>query len=313
MISAKKRSYVVGVDVGGTNIKLGIVHPSGKVIARTSFTTKLFASNKAKLIAALAAAIKENIAQAGLSNKDIAGIGIGLPGLVDNAAGIVRFLPNIPGWRNVRLKAILENKLKLPVFVDNDVKLITLAEWRFGAGRGAKNMICLTLGTGVGSGLIFNNELYRGHSNATGELGHVPINEEGPRCNCGGWGCLEAYVGNRRLLERIRVLTGGAHLRLEDMFERACQGDKKALRFWEETATHLGNGLTGVVNLLNPQLVVIGGGVSNNHRFLFKTLETVIRKRAMLTQAKAVKVLRARLGDDAGIIGAQVMVNNGKA
>ena len=304
------KSYVIGVDVGGTKIKLGIVHPRGQVIARTSFATKLFASSKTKFIAALAREIGTIITQAGLTKKDVAGVGIGLPGLVDHTKGIVRFLPNIPGWRNVRLKAILQRTLKLPVFIDNDAKLITLAEWKFGAGKGVSNMVCLTLGTGIGSGLILDNRLYRGTGNAAGELGHVPLNEQGPACNCGGYGCFEAYIGNRRLTARANAVMGRKGMTLEGMFQLAKAGNAKALRFWKETAGHLGNGLVMVVNLLNPRLIVIGGGVSNNDRFLFKTARAVIARRAMSTKSAMVKIVRARLGDDAGIIGAQVLVND---
>lgn len=304
------KKYVVGVDVGGTNIKLGIVHPSGKVIARTSFATKPFASSKTQLIAALADQIRSILKTAGIPLKDVSGVGIGLPGLIDHKAGIVRFLPNIPGWRNVKLVAILHKKIGLPIAIDNDVKLITLAEWKFGAGRGVSDMICLTLGTGVGSGLILGGHLYRGQDNAAGELGHVPLNETGPACNCGGLGCLETYMGNRRLVARANAIMGREDMTLELMFDKARAGDRKALLFWNETATHLGNGLTGVVNLLNPQRIVIGGGVSNNHRFLFKTVMSVILRRAMSLQSSGVRIVRASLGDDAGIIGAQVLVNN---
>ncbi len=301
--------YVVGVDVGGTNIKLGLVHPRGKVIARNYFATSPFASSKIRLINALADAVAAIITRAGLTKKDIAGIGVGLPGLIDHAAGIVRFLPNIPGWRNVRLRAILAQKTGLPVVVDNDVKLITLAEWKFGAGKGAANMMCITLGTGVGAGLILNNTLYRGEGNAAGELGHMPLNELGPACNCGGWGCFETYVGNRRLTTHANRIMDAKNMTLERMYALAKAGNRKALRFWHETAEHLGNGLTGAVNLLNPRLIVIGGGVSNNHQFLFPTIKAVIRKRAMATQAAMVHITRAQLGDDAGIIGAQVLVH----
>ncbi len=303
------KKSVVGVDVGGTNIKLGIVHPRGKVIARNCFATSPFASSKIRLINALAGAVLDIIARAGLTKKDIAGIGVGLPGLIDHAAGVVRFLPNIRGWRNVRLRAILAQRTGLPVVVDNDVKLITLAEWKFGAGKGAANMMCITLGTGVGAGLILNNTLYRGEGNAAGELGHMPLNEHGPVCNCGGWGCFETYVGNRRLTARADQIMNVKGMTLERMYVSAKAGNRKALRFWHETAQHLGNGLTGAVNLLNPRLIVIGGGVSNNHHFLFPTIRAVIRKRAMATQAAMVNITRAQLGDDAGIIGAQVLVS----
>ncbi len=304
--------YVVGVDVGGTNVKLGIVHPSGKVIVRTSFATKSFTSSKLKLIDALARHIKELITAAGLTKKDMAGIGIGLPGLVDHAKGIVRFLPNIPGWRNVPLKAILQKKTGLPVFIDNDVKLITLAEWKFGAGKGVSDMVCLTLGTGVGSGLVLNGHLYRGQGNAAGELGHVPLNEHGSKCNCGGSACLETYIGNSRLLARAHAIMGKKDLTLEGMSALAEAGNKKALSFWNETAEHLGNSLVTVVNLLNPIRIVIGGGVSNSHRFLFPAAAKVIARRAMSTQSSMVKIVRAALGNDAGIIGAQVLVRNAK-
>lgn len=303
------KSYVVGVDVGGTNIKLGIVQAAGKVTARTSFATKPFASSRIKLIHGLAAQIGSILSSKGISKKQVAGVGIGLPGPIDHERGVVRFLPNIPGWDNVPLKSILQKKLGLPVFIDNDVKIITLAEWKFGAGRGVSDLVCLTLGTGVGSGLILENRLYRGCANAAGELGHLPLNETGPACNCGGYGCLETYIGNRALLQRAQQVLKRP-VTLEEMSALARAGNSAALRFWHEAATHLGNGLVAVVNLLNPRLIVIGGGVANNHRFLFPTAKEVITRRAMKTQAQSVKIVRAALGDDAGIIGGHVLVNN---
>lgn len=303
------KKYVIGVDVGGTNIKLGLVHSQGHIVARSYFSTIPFSSSKTELIAALAQEIKVIIISHHLKNRDIAGVGVGLPGLVDDHRGIVRFLPNIPGWRNVRLKAILEKKLNLPVFIDNDVKLITLAEWKFGAGRGVKNLICLTLGTGVGSGLILDNRLYCGSTNAAGELGHMPLNEHGPACNCGGFGCLETYVGNKRLFALASRMMNQRGMTTQKMFALANQGHKKALQYWRQAATHIGNGLVGIVNLLNPELIVIGGGVSHNEKFLFPRIREVIKERAMDLQASVVKIKRAQLSDDAGIIGAQVLVN----
>ena len=306
------KKYVVGVDVGGTNIKLGLVHPRGVVITRSHFPTKPFSSSKKKLIGVLAHEVKKIISSQELKIKDIAGVGIGLPGLINYDQGIVRFLPNIPGWKNVPLKSILEKKLNLPVFVDNDVKLMTLAEWKFGAGRGIKNLICLTLGTGVGSGLILDNHLYGGAANAAGELGHVPLNERGPACNCGGFGCFEKYVGNRSLLVLANRIMNKPNMTTPKMFALANAGNSKALKFWKEVATRMGNGLVGVVNLLNPELIVIGGGVSNNEKYLFPTIRHVIKKRAMSLQGAMVKIKRAKFGDDAGIIGAQVLVYNAK-
>lgn len=304
--------YVIGIDVGGTNIKAGLVSAKAKVIDRSEFSTKSFASDRKELISRIASEIKRLMDQNGLVKKDIEGIGIGLPGLVDTPNGIVRFLPNIPGWRNVPLKIKLEKKLGIPVFLENDVNLIALGEWRYGAGRGVKNMVCMTLGTGVGSGLILDGHLYRGPGFAAGELGHMPLNEHGETCGCGGYGCLETYVGNKRLVKLARKMTRKKDISLEEMYALAKKGNTVVLKFWEQTATHIGNNLVGVVNLLNPERIVIGGGVSNNHEFLFKTIYAVIRKRAMPTQAAMVKIARTQLGNDAGILGAQVLVHGSK-
>jgi len=304
------KKYVVGVDVGGTNIKLGVVGPSGKVIARNSFATKPYALSRIKLISALSREIQASIITAGLSKKQIAGVGIGLPGLVDYEKGIVRFLPNIPGWRGVHLRSILQKRVKLPVFVDNDVKVITLAESKFGAGRGVRNLVCLTLGTGVGAALILNGQLYRGEDNAAGELGHMPLNEHGPKCNCGGFGCFETYVGNRALFALASRMMGTPGMTTQKMFALAKKGNKKALLFWKTAAGHIGNGLVGIVNLLNPRLIIIGGGISNNEKFLFKIISDTIVSRAMSLQGSAFKIKRAKFKDDAGIIGAYVLVTN---
>jgi glucokinase len=262
------------------------------------------------LISALSREIEASIITAGLNKKQIFGVGIGLPGLVDYEKGIVRFLPNIPGWRGVHLKSILQKKVHLPVFVDNDVKIITLAESKFGAGKGVRNLVCMTLGTGVGAALILNGQLYRGQDNAAGELGHMPLNEHGPRCNCGGIGCFETYVGNRALFALASRVMKTPGMTTQDMFALAKKGNKKALFFWKKAAGHIGNGLVGIVNLLNPRLIIIGGGISHNERFLFKTIADTIRRRAMSLQGSAFKIKRAKFKDDAGIIGAYVLVTN---
>jgi len=302
------KHYTVGIDVGGTNINFGLVNRSGSILARTSLDTKQFHRNKQKLINALIEEINSLICSKNLKSKDISGIGFGLPGLIDSKKGVVNFLPNVPGWKNVPLKGIVQKKLRIPTFIDNDVNLITLGEWKFGAGKGCQNMLCMTLGTGVGAGLVLNSALYRGEGFVAGELGHMPLNEKGPNCNCGGWGCFESYVGNGRLLLKARKIFKKKDIQLPDIHKLANQGNVRAIRFWNDAAVHIGNALVGVVNLLNPRLIVIGGGVSNNYKFLGTTINTIVKKRAMNVQAKMVKIVRAKLGDNAGIIGAQVLV-----
>jgi len=302
------KRYTVGVDVGGTNIKIGLVGRTGNIVARSNIATKKYHKHKARLIDALMDEIKKLIAAKGLTSKHISGIGVGLPGLIDNAKGIVGFLPNVPGWHNVPLKRIIQSKLRIPTYLDNDVNLVTLGEWKFGAGKDCANLICFTLGTGVGAGLVFNNCLYRGEGWVAGELGHVPLNEKGPKCTCGGWGCFERYVGNRVLQKKAERLFRKKNIQLPEVYALASRGNARAMKIWKEAGVHIGNALVGVINLLNPRMVIIGGGVANNIRFMSKPINEVINKRCMKVQAKMVKVVRAQLGDAAGIIGAQVLV-----
>ncbi len=303
-------SLVLGIDVGGTNIKAGLVDSSGRVFARTNLSTKSFIQSKEKLIAAIITCVEGLLEVGKWDRKNILGVGIGLPGLIDTQKGIVNFLVNIPGWHNVLLKKILEKKLRLPVFIDNDANVIALGEWQFGAGRGIRNLVCITLGTGVGGGIIINNELFRGVGFAAGEIGHIPLNEKGPRCNCGGFGCLEAYIGNQYLLSKARKIFRNDAISLEEITRRADQGNRQAIYFWREAAVHLGNGLVSVVNLLNPQSIIIGGGIANAHRYLFKTICATIKKRAMKIPAKNLKIVKAKLGINAGIVGTQVLVTH---
>ncbi len=299
--------FIVGVDVGGTNVKFGIVNLSGKIILRTRLETKRYISNKKVLIEAIAAEILRLLKENQLSIRNVRGVGMGLPGLIDSESGIVDFLPNIPGWKNVPLAELLSKKIKVPVKIENDVNLITLGEWKFGAGRNCKDLVCMTLGTGVGGGLILDNKIYRGQGFVAGEIGHMPLNENGPACNCGGWGCFERYVGNQQLQKKAADIFHQKDIRLEDVYERALKGDQRAARFWFAAGEHIGNALVGVVNLLNPRLVIIGGGVSNNLKFMKPAIESAIAKRAMRVQAKMVKIVKAQLGDDAGILGAKVL------
>ncbi len=302
------KSFNIGVDVGGTNIKFGLVNSSGKIVARQHLSTKEYVQSKKLLIDAIVSKIETLLNENKVNLSSVGGIGFGLPGLINPEKGIVNFLPNIPGWKNVPLAKIIQDKIQLPVFLDNDVNLIALAEWRFGAGKGFKNLICFTLGTGVGGGLIFNDHLYRGEGFVAGEIGHMPLNEKGPECNCGGFGCFERYVGNKQLISRASHIFHDSSITLPDVFKMANTGNRRAVQFWEDVGLQIGNALVGVVNLLNPRLIVIGGGVANNLSLMKPTIEKVIKQRAMSVQSKMVKIVRAKLGDDAGIIGAHVLV-----
>jgi glucokinase len=299
--------FIVSIDLGGTNLKIALLDLRYQIKDKGVLSTQKFIK-KENLICAIIDSINKVIENNNLSRANILGIGLGLPGPIDYERGIVHFFPNIPGWKEVKLKYILERKLRLPVFVDNDAKVMALAEYKLGAAKGSTNAICITLGTGVGGGVIINGRLYRGLSNAAGEIGHMPINEKGPRCNCGGHACLETYVGNNRILKEARRVFR-RDISLEELSSLARRQNRQAQTIWLKVAGRLAVVLVGAVNLLNPDCIVIGGGVANAGRILFDKVKKVISSQAMRVQARHVKVSKAKLGNNAGLIGAAILVN----
>ncbi|MFA4991802.1 MAG: ROK family protein [Candidatus Omnitrophota bacterium] len=301
-----RKRVKIGIDVGGTLIKMGLVDERAGIHFRREVKTPSNIS-KIDLINYIISNIEAIIYNAGVKKRDIAGIGMGVPGLVDSKRGIVHGMTNIRGWKDVPLKSILEKRLRLKVEIDNDVNAMTLAEHKFGAGKGADNMVCVTLGTGVGGGIIISGCLYRGNAMSAGEIGHVPINENGPKCNCGGTGCLESYIGNRRILIEARKAFN-KNITLEALSAAANKGDKKARAVWEAAARRLAVALSGVINLLNPDRIIIGGGVSKAGNLILGPLRKEIACRAMDVPARHVKIRLAELGSDAGIIGASLLI-----
>ncbi len=318
--SGKKR-YVVGIDVGGTNLKIAIIGLDGKIYKKLTLPTKKF-NYKKKLIDALASHSKKIINECGLAEKNILGVGIGTPGLVDSTNGVIHYLVNIKGFKEVPLKKIIESKLKLPTFLDNDVNMMCLGELCYGSGIGAKSLVCVALGTGVGGGIALEGNLYRGFTLSAGEIGHTTINEDGPLCNCGNKGCLEAYVGNsyivkdaiRRIRQNknsliVKLVNGKlSHITPKIISKAAYKGDKTAKDVLRSAGSHIGVGLANIINVLNPEKIVIGGGVAEAGKILFDAIKASVRGRAMKVPAAAVEILKAKLGEDAGLIGAAALV-----
>jgi glucokinase len=298
--------YIIGIDLGGTNLRIGLFDRKYQLRTKKIFVTERF-KTKEKLIQAIVKAVGTIIKGYRLNKKGMLGLGIGFPGPVDCRKGIVHFLPNIPGWKDVSIKKILEKKLGINVFLDNDANLMCLAEYKMGAAKGFKNIVCITLGTGVGGGMIIAGKLYRGEAGVAGEIGHIPVNETGPACNCGGRACLESYVGNRRLTEQAKKVFQ-KKISLEELGRLAVCGNRKAIKIWQEMGEKIGLVLSGVINLLNPDCIIIGGGLSKAGRFLFRSIRETISKRAMAVQANHVKVLQAKFINDGGMIGAAVLV-----
>ncbi|OGX30084.1 MAG: hypothetical protein A3F87_02770 [Omnitrophica WOR_2 bacterium RIFCSPLOWO2_12_FULL_51_24] len=317
--------FAIGVDLGGTYTKLALIDTSGRISRRAKLSTTAY-KTRGELVSAIVSEVKAVLEKTHLSPNALLGVGIGVPGLVDFDRGLVYTLTNVPGWKNTPLKGILEAKLKVPVLVDNDVNVMTLGECRFGAGKGAKNLVCITLGTGVGGGIMIDGRLYRGCTFSAGEVGHMPLKEEGLSCNCGGYGCLERYVGNRYIVEEIRgKIRGGSPTAIKGLVngdlsaitpevisKAALKGDRLSIDFWNTVGKRIGVTLAGIVNLLNPERIIIGGGVAEAGEPLFKSIRKTVHERALPVPKKAVKILKARLGNEAGVIGAAALFFNPK-
>ncbi len=312
--------WTAGIDFGGTNIKLGLVDPSGRV-ANVRVLSSTSVQGPSGFVDEVSAAVERLAETVRVRPTELRGVGVGAPGPVDVERGIVDSLVNVQGWRRVRLGRLLEQRLRCPCFVDNDVNLFALGEWTLGAGRGARHVVCLTLGTGVGGGLIINGQLYRGSRGAAGELGHMVIKPHGRQCGCGVRGCLEAHVGTAAILslgrQALRRTTGPMRLLLKEADRRltprlinqaARQGDTAARGVWEEIGRLLGSGLANITNLLNPERIIIGGGVASAWRFFYPELIRTLRAQAMDISGRSVRVVRATLGNNAGIVGAAVLV-----
>ena len=296
----------IGIDFGGTTIKSAVVK-NGAIIARGDVIDTLAAPGSDALIAALIAEILrlKNI------RKHIVALGIGLPGITDSIHGVVRQLSNVPGWRDVPLRDILRERTGLHTAIENDANAMAYAEWKFGAARGGRNVVCVTLGTGVGGGLILNGELFRGSYLGAGEIGQMSIHHEGVPGNYGNFGAIEKYVGNAQIAERAQKLFAeekGERLSLDEcspaeLARRAESGDETARKLWQRIGTEIGAALANVVWLLNPDAIVIGGGIAKAGELLFEPIRRTIRARTMPVFFENLQIVPAALGNDAGIIG----------
>ncbi|MFH1753252.1 MAG: ROK family protein [Candidatus Omnitrophota bacterium] len=319
------KKYYIGVDLGGTNTKVALLGKRFDILRKSSFPTPLD-KRPSRVISIIKSVIDDMLNDRRASLKEVFGIGIGLAGLVNTREGFIYNLVNIPGWRGVNIKKMLQNIAKVPVYADNDANVMALAEFYKGAGKGSKNLICVTLGTGVGGGIILNGDIYRGSTFSAGEIGHIPLNEEGPRCNCGGTACIETYVGNRYMMRELtRKIKRGDSTVLKEMagrdlsrltpellYKAARRGDRFAKDFWEELGVKLGIALAGIVNVFNPDCIIIGGGVASAGKFLFAPIRKTIKRRAMEVQSKHIRILKAKLGGDAGLVGAGILVETEK-
>ena len=316
------KKYRIGVDIGGTNIKIALVDFDGKIIYSNTTPTRADMGFEAG-VANIKQAIKDLMQETNQNEKSIEAIGFGLPGQIDYKAGMVKNLPNIPGWINVPLAKLIEDEFSIPTRLDNDVRCAALGELNFGAGKGCENLICITVGTGIGSGIVLNGKLVRGASNAAGEIGHIKLTlENGPLCGCGDHGCFEAYASGPSIVAMAKeFIAGGKSAKYKEMAtdgiitpyivaQAALLGDAVSLQIFKRMGEIIGIGLASVVNLLNPEKIIIGGGVADAGDILLEPIRKTIADRAMPIQGSAVKVVPAQLANAAGVIGASLLINS---
>ncbi len=304
--------------MGGTNITIALVDLKGKIKNKVKISTQ--ADKDAGFI------IKTIIENIRVLVRDIRfshliGIGIGAAGQIDHVRGVIQFSPNLH-WRNVPIVKEIKKEFNLPIYIDNDANVACYGEFLFGAGRGAQNILCVTLGTGVGGGIIIGSKIYHGVGGAAGEIGHITVESKGRKCNCGNHGCMEAYVGaphiRERCIEKIKAgrksiitkIVEGSLSKITPMVleEAAFYKDKLSQEIWQETGMYLGVGLASLINIFNPEKIIIGGGIANAGKLISEPMLKTIKERALAVSLKNVKIVRAKLGEDAGVIGAAMLV-----
>lgn len=293
-------SRAIGVDIGGTKILSAIVDNSGNIL-KTVRVPSEGKEGREKILYHLYQAIEE------LISEDIVGIGIGTAGQVDPDTGvIVTATPNLKDWAGTPLKDIVENRFKLPTYVDNDGNVAALGEWWVGGGRGARCLLCLTIGTGIGSGIVYEGKVFRGARGVGAELGHMSIKYDGIRCNCGGIGCIEAYASGSALIRRLQE-KGKFFTSPEEIQFSAESGDKIVLEAVKEIGELLGYAIVSFINIFNPDIILLSGGVSNLGDLLINPIREIVNTYA-LPGGRDVRIERAVLGEKAGVVGASALV-----
>ena len=307
--------YVVGIDIGGTNIVAGTVAEDGSEVLGLVSEPTLPEQGAEGVLSRIMKLARASMAAA--RGKEIAGLGIGSPGPLDTTTGVVLLTPNL-GWVNFPLRDRVAGALGMPATLDNDANCAIFGEWWRGAARGASHVVGLTIGTGIGGGIVLAGRVYRGKSDIAGEIGHMTIDLNGRRCKCGNYGCLEAYASGpaiaARAIEGIeagadsslpRYVNGDlARITAQIVYEAAHDGDGYALEVVHDTAKFLGAGVANVVNIFNPEVVVICGGVTLAGDKLFLPLRSEVKRRAFKPAVEACRIVPGELTGTAGVYGA---------
>lgn len=311
------KGLAIGIDIGGTNIRIALINSSGEIkgIHKQPTHAEL---EIVRIVENIADGISQLLKEQKIKKEDAIGIGLGAPGFLSLNLGMIHFSPNLPTAKEAPVVKLLESLTELPVYLENDANAAAIGEhWR-GAGQGADNLLCVTLGTGLGSGLILNGKIWHGSNDLAGELGHTTLFPEGLPCKCGRKGCLEAYVSATGIVTRTQLaLKEGRDSSLKEyvvneeepltslmVYEHANKGDRLAREIFEDTGRYLAISLANVLNTLDLEMIIIGGQVSQAGELLFRPTIHEVEKKAIRTKYYPIRIVQAKLGDHAGIIGA---------
>lgn len=303
----------MGIDVGGTDIKAGVVDAEGKVFFEKKIPTQV--SMGVEHVFSRIVDLVDELCVCLIEGDEIAGVGLGMPGQIDAETGILRYAPNLPGFKNIDGISLLKDRLDIPVVWENDANAAALGEFIYGAGRGVSEMMMITLGTGIGSGLILGGKIYHGANGFAGEFGHLTVDPEGPECGCGSRGCAEAYAGTKGIINILKEkLNSGCGSLLDsmdistitprDITLAARKGDTTAREVLAQAGKYLGIGFASVINLLNLEKIVVGGGVSKAGDLIFDSAKVYLKMYSLADTEKEVSIVSAELGNKAGLIGA---------
>lgn len=317
------KSMIIGIDLGGTSIKMGLVDRLGRIIRSIESPTPENTGNKGYLevVEAFDKIAKQLLNDCAYHWENILGVGIGIPGFLDFPTGIVVEAVNL-GWHHVPLRNVLEQLWNVPVLLENDANAAAIGEMWTGAGKGAQHLICLTIGTGIGGGVIINGDIYHGVNGSAGEIGHITVKFDGGRlCNCGKTGCLETEASATGIvlnaLEKVKGSSGllkeeflkqGNKLTAKSVVDLAKLGDSTCAGVIADAGTLIGTALANMCVLLNPEMIVIGGGIANAGELLFRPLTEAFQKFTMPRIRENTAIVPAKLGNQAGIVGAAWLI-----
>ena len=304
-------NHVLAADVGGTNTRMAVVNEDGDILTLLKKSTHC-KEGREEMIKFIVSFAGETIEKSKLSKEEICGMGIGFPGPLNAETGTIFNPPNLNGWDSVPLRDILEKELRVPVAIENDANAAALGEWWRGAGSGTNSLFCITLGTGVGGGIIIDGKVWHGASSIAGEIGHTTVMRDGIKCTCGNIGCLEAYACSGGILKRVNdaLLKEGDNdspqplTSLKQVDQMVMQGNEIILNVIKETGVILGIAIANIANLLNPEMIVLFGGVTNLGEHLVVPLKEEVKRRAFKKATESLRIELSQLGDNSGILGA---------